>query len=182
MGCSAGESTEYIDVNDLVGLKGQQFIHINARSILHKMSGFRYDFVKDSIGLMGITETWLNDRIPSNQVLLTNFNLIRNDRKTGRGGGTCFFIRSDIGYKISTVPCSNTNVEIQSITLTGEREHQQMKSIEAILIYRPPKGNEKVALRMIHDFMNSIPDLEKNKIIIMGDLNWNLLDKKSFGY
>lgn len=75
-----------------------------------------------------------------------------------------------------------THVEIQSITLTGEREHQQVKSIEAVLICRPPKGNEWVELRMIQEFMSNIPDLEKKEIIILGDLNWNLLDKKSFGY
>lgn len=78
--------------------------------------------------------------------------------------------------------CSNTHVEIQGITLTGERDSQQLKPIEVVLIYRPPKGNENIALQTIHDFMNNINELDKKELIVMGDLNWNLLDKKSIGY
>lgn len=87
-----GEGTEYIDVNELAKLKGLQFVQLNARSIFHKFAGFKHDFVKDCIGVIGITERWLKESMPDSQVSLNNYRLDRNDRKTGRGGGTCLFI------------------------------------------------------------------------------------------
>lgn len=83
----AGDSIEYRDVNDLEKLKGLQFIHVNARSILHKISSFRYDFLKSCMGIIGVSETWLNNLVPDSQVSLPNYSLIRNDRREGRGGG-----------------------------------------------------------------------------------------------
>lgn len=97
------------------------------------------------------------------------------------GGGTCLYIRNDLEYKTSTEVCSNNHIEIQSTTLTGEREGQQLRPIEVVLIYRPPKGNDRRALELIHEFIGKIVDIEKKDLIIMGDLNWNLLNKKGTG-
>lgn len=103
-------------------------------------------------------------------------------KEEGGGGGTCLYIQSDLDYRVNSEVRSNTIVEIQSITLTGQRESQQLKPIEVVLIYRPPKSNDRKALEEIFDFMGKIKDMDKKELIIMGDLNWDLLDKKGVGY
>lgn len=168
-------------MNDLVNLKGLQFIHINARSILHKISGFRHDFLKDCMRIIGVSETWLNSLIPDSLIALRNYSLICNDRNRGREVGTCLYIRNDLDYKINPEVCSNDIIEIQSVTLTGERERQKLRPIEVVLIYRPPRGNDKEAIEFIHNFIGKIGDLDKKGLIILGDLNWNMLNQTGVG-
>lgn len=85
-------------------------------------------------------------------------------------------------YEVTTESWSLKEVEIQSVTLTGERVvGQNMKQIEVILIYRPPRGNDREALRLIFEFISKIHDVEKKDLLIMGDLNWDYLNTQGLG-
>lgn len=77
---------------------------------------------------------------------------------------------------------SDINVEIQNVRLTEEREKQILKPIEVVLIYRPPGGNSRLAREQIKSFIGSISELERKELIIMGDLNWDLLDRNGIGF
>lgn len=102
----------------------------------------------------------------------------------GRGGGTCFYIKHGLSYTCSNDPLSTKDVEIQSISLTGIRENQQqLKEIEVVLIYRPPKGYELRGRELIIDFVKKIRNIDKKReLVLMGDLNWNLGDKSKPGF
>lgn len=78
---------DYIDVGDLIGYKGLQIVHINARSLYHKVDALRNDIFGKHIGILGITETWLKPSVPCSLVSVKGFCLLRNDRVRGRGGG-----------------------------------------------------------------------------------------------
>lgn len=53
-----------------------------------------------------------------------------------------------------------------------------MKQIEIINIYRPPKGNDKEAMKSILEFIKAIKDLDKKDVLIMGDLNWDYFNTR----
>lgn len=72
-------------------------------------------------------------------------------------------------------------MEIQSITLTGEREGQNLKPIIVVLIYRPPRGQDRKCLDHIMTYLSQLKDIDKNELLIMGDLNWNLEGEEAQG-
>lgn len=130
--------------------------------------------------IIGFTETWLNPQIQNSLLEIENFNLIRNDRLYSRGGGTRLYVRHGISYA-KNAEFSNKLVEMQSITLTGEREKQQLKPITVVLIYRPPRRQDRKCLDYILTYLSEITDSDKNELLIMGDLNWNLEEEGSLG-
>ena len=51
----------------------------------------------NSLGLLAINETRLNETIADNEVSISGYNIVRRDRSlNGRnGGGVCFYVRSN---------------------------------------------------------------------------------------
>ena len=47
-----------------------------------------------------VTETWLNHNIPNESAQIPNFNLLRSDRASGRGGGVAWYIHENIPVKV----------------------------------------------------------------------------------
>lgn len=66
---------DYINVEVLKGYKGLQFLHLNARSLYHKIQALKEDILSDNIGVLGISETWLRASIPDSLVNVRNFVL-----------------------------------------------------------------------------------------------------------
>lgn len=150
-------------------------MQFNIRSIYHKLQTLIYDFVKESIDIIGFCETWLSCSVPDNLVSIPGYRVVRNDREYGRGGGTCFYVKNGLEYVCNMVSVPTRDVEIQNITLTGIRDNQQhLKEIELVLVYRPPKGNDFNGKLAIAEFVNAIKNLDKKELVIMGDFNWNL--------
>lgn len=168
-------------MDELDSRNGLQFVHINARSVFHKLDTLRYEFLRKSIDILGVSETWLNPQINNDMISIPGFDLLRNDRSYGRGGGTCVYIRQGIGFAQGLRSHSDVNIEIQNVTLTGERTNQNLKPIELVLLYRPPKGNDRLACDQIKLFLNGISDLDQKELILMGDLNWDMLEKWGVG-
>lgn len=131
--------------------------------------------------ILGITETWLNDQITDSMISIPDFRVVRNDRLYGRGGGTCIYVRHGINF-IENEKVSNEFVEIQSITLTGERVSQKLKPIIVVLIYRPPRGQDSRCLDYILSYLSRVVANDDNDLLIMGDLNWNMEDESSNGF
>lgn len=168
-------------MNDLEGKKGLQFIYFNARSLCPKLGAIRHDLINKHVGVVGITETWLSDETDS-FVAIPGYQIYRNDRIYGRGGGTCVYIRNDLYSTAGTRSISQKLVEIQNITLTGERgSGHKVKPIEVVLIYCPPRGRDVEAFELIVEFISNITQLENKDLLIMGDLNWDYLDKSNLG-
>ena len=55
---------------------------------------------------VAVTETWLNDEVVDQLIQVNKYNIFRNDRSHGRGGGVCAFVSTDIP---STVPEEKTS-------------------------------------------------------------------------
>lgn len=129
------------------------------------------------------TETWLYDLVSNNMINIDGFDIIRNDRPHKKGGGTCLYVNHRLHYRVCLPNLSQPEVEIQSIMLLGNgNETQTFKPIIIVLIYRPPQGIYKKAKELIENYVNSIPDLNRSELVIMGDLNWDYLDTTNQGW
>jgi len=96
-----------------------------------------------------ITETWLSDNIFDNEILPNGYSIYRNDRNT-RGGGVMLAIKN-------TIPSS----VISPTTFC--------------LVYNPPNSSEEYMLSLF-DYVYSVANLCNNKLILIGDLNFPMID------
>ena len=96
-----------IELNDLktnnfnnVSIQAQltlpSFYLLNARSLLPKIDELTALITTQPVDIVAVTEYWLHNDIENRLVLLNGYNLFRKDRATGRGGGVCVYIKSDI--------------------------------------------------------------------------------------
>ena len=67
--------------------KGFKIVHLNARSLLPKLDSIKHNFTPQTI-ILCFTETWFKPELVLELTQIPNYNLIRNDRKNKRGGGT----------------------------------------------------------------------------------------------
>lgn len=107
------ERKDLFDVEEIQTHKGLQFMHINVRSLYHKMDILKNALCNKSTGILGIIETWLNANIPDWLIQVNGFTSVKNDRLRGRGGGPCLYINNRLNFGKGLDNMSNTDVEIQ---------------------------------------------------------------------
>ena len=140
--------------------RGSKMAIWNARSIKNKMIELKGKI--EEYDIMGITETWLTNK---DNIRINSYNIIRKDRKRGRGGGLCLVIKNNINAKIrDNIKEVKEKMEILAITTNMDD-----KEIDIILIYRNPNLNMKKREWDIV-FGNKRPGIET---IVMGDFNAN---------
>lgn len=177
-----GDGKTSFEVNELCSLKGLQFVHINVRSLYHKVDSLKVDIFSKHVGVVGITETWLHNQIPDELIQVNDFHLIRNNRTRCRGGGTCLYVNDKLDFEVIDCFASNMDIEIQAVQINGDKSEHNHKPIVVILAYRPPSGNNRYACDAIKDYLQSIDNLDKKEVILMGDLNWDYLNTVDIGH
>ena len=60
--------------------KGLHFIHMNARSILYKISELRYIAIRTRAAVITLSETWLDDSVTDSEISINDYCLVRRDR------------------------------------------------------------------------------------------------------
>lgn len=171
---------DYIDNTTLNSYKGLQIIQYNVRSLFHKIDIVRYDFLTPSMDILCFTETWLNESLPDEMISIDNFQLLRNDRSYGRGGGTCIFIKNHIQFENNLNYVNERDVEIQGVHIGGTGLQPQ-KQIVLVVVYRPPRGNSLNACSKIKSYIQNIENIHKKEIVLVGDFNWNVSVDRSIG-
>lgn len=147
--------------------------HMNARS-LNKIF-LPFEILMDSINnfpfsAIGITETWLHENSPE-MFNLSNYEMIRKDRKNGRGGGVAIYINNTFIFKI------RTDIEIEgSESLFIEVSMSKNKNMIIGTIYRPPTSDVDTFINQIDSVLNKISQ-ENKHIYLMGDYNLDLVNK-----
>jgi len=72
-----------------------------------------------------ITETWFTDKQQNSVVSIAGYSLYRRDRKSGKGGGVCAYVRSD-NHCTTFVPDVDTvTINDQHHQLLGQRPVRQ---------------------------------------------------------
>ena len=132
------------------------------------------------VSLCTVSETWLTDKIPNKFIEIDGFNIIRNDRtaltqagsKIKRGGGVLTYISKEIDT-FSIIPNlteSDNNLESQWL----EFKLNKLKPIVVGNCYRPPDGNEELALSKLNSKIEHLLQRPKYEVFILGDFNIDL--------
>ena len=166
-----------IDVAQLASEKGIKMIHINARSLFHKIEDIFSNFCFCDIVV--ITETWLNSSIPSSAISVDGFSVIRQDRYENslkKGGGICIYVNNEFTYeKLENRCVATSDYEMLGIKL----KIQNIKPFYIMGTYRPPAGNMSNYVKWLNDVMEGI-DMVRSELFILGDMNIDYKNMKLF--
>ena len=80
--------------------KNFNVVHINAQSIPAHHSDMLASLDCKNIHAILISESWLKPCLPSTSNSLLGFQLIRNDRARGGGGGVAIYLRPNVPFSI----------------------------------------------------------------------------------
>ena len=146
---------------------------INCQSLRNKKG--KINSLLDSLDLLALSETWLNEDDCSKDYEVDGFKLERRDRTTGeRGGGVGFYIRDTLKYQRMKQIESE---DVESIWIEAERDNGEKLLIG--MFYRPPNVTK--------DWYDSFgKQLEKasnqsSDIVVMGDFNVDIGPKGHAG-
>lgn len=139
--------------------------HLNICSIVPKFYRFKDHLLNSNFDIFGITETWLNDNIPSELIKVDGFNLVRVDRPS-RGGGVAFFLRDNIKYEII-----NTVHEIEQLWILVKYNNM---NFAFGVFYKPPKMKYKQFVDVLEETINVIMQTTDD-IYCFGDVNIDFL-------
>ena len=77
----------------------------NAQSVLNKLQELQAIVYQHSPQIIGIAESWCNSDVGDAELHLQEYNLFRDDRKSGIGGGVMLYIHEGL----LAVPCKVLN-------------------------------------------------------------------------
>lgn len=150
------------------------FCHFNIRSVCTGFDLFSEMISKENFTVIGLSETWLDDRTPDYAIQINDYKLIRNDRQD-RGGGVAFYIKKDIKYKILEAPNSGPIEQLWLSTKVGG------KSLCLGTLYRPPNTNLMLVIDNLETILeNFLPEFDY--VLFGGDFNVDLLNENNSGY
>lgn len=140
--------------------------HFNVRSLVPKFHDLKEHVLKANYDLFFITETWLTRNVPSENISIENYNLIRRDRPLGRAGGVCVFIKNDITYSIIQT-CDSYEQLWLNIKLNRQ-------SYAVGVVYKPPDYNcNNFFTAFEQEISNLIPKYDE--MFCLGDFNIDML-------
>jgi len=76
-------------------VNGLYIIHVNIRSLFHKMDELRAWLTYNKPNIITVSETWLSSQNSDTDISLENYTLFRADRCSG-GGGVITYISSNL--------------------------------------------------------------------------------------
>ena len=92
----------HVETNKVTKSRLPKLALINARSLLPKVDELIANLSVNTVNLVAVTETWLNDDIEDNLVSIRGYNIFRRDRPHRRGGEVCVYLSEHIHAKRRT--------------------------------------------------------------------------------
>lgn len=142
---------------------------INVRSLLSCVEEVWHSITRNNVDLLGLNETWLDGSVADDEVCLSGFSVVRNDRSR-TGGGVALLIANRIPYHPRWDLCLGLveSVWVELFPKSGNR------SVFVCCVYRPPTTSptdffENLLLECEHDCVL------RSRIILMGDFNCDCL-------
>lgn len=152
----------------------------NKMDILHARCQGEKSFREACI--IALSETWLKDSIPDEEVRLDNFTIIRADRTSDsgkeRGGGVCVYVNDRWCNNIKTHDRVCTpDIEMLTVSLRPYYLPREFSTLVISCVYIPPGANTNAAAELaaqnVHVMLNKYPGAP---VFIMGDFNSCKLD------
>ena len=170
--------------------KGIHLVHMNVRSLgdVKKIDSLKLQIGNSKAHIVGISESWLNESIPSSLLTVNSYNLSRLDRQWGegdvevkRGGGVAVYWKSSLQvseHKYAKFNRSSKDSEVLWLSLNQDN----IRPILMLNVYRPPQGDCKKFCKYIQDSIHEANLKDNTEIYIMGDFNVDYLDKRNKDY
>ena len=166
----------------LIPTKGLTFFHLNIQAVTNKLDQIKLmisesikDRKKNNI-IFCFSETHLNSNWSDKELEIKEFHLIRKDRTYASGGGILIYIPKSIDFQHrNDFLTQENNCPIECIWL--EFKHTNSKPFLMAIMYQP--GNNTIWRNSLK-YMLDTADNEHKEFIILGDLNTNFQDKRSY--
>ena len=149
--------------------RGFKLASLNITSLRKHIDELRVLLADNSLDVLSINETRLDDSVTDNEVHIPGYDIIRRDREyNGRfGGGVCIYVRSTINYSLrpdlSVAHLENVCVEIRK---------PRSKPFLITTWYRPPNSSTEIFSHF--ETLVGKLDAENIEFYLMGDFNCNL--------
>ena len=119
------------------------------------------------IDILCVCETWLNSSVNYKFINIPNFKIIRYD--TGRGGGSCIFVRDHLSVTLLS-PDVDRMEGVDDVWV--QIQHRKFASFIVGCVYRHPKAGAPSFLYLSEIF--KIICLKNKPVFILGDFNDDL--------
>lgn len=152
-----------------------RIVHLNVRSLSPKFSGFLDFFAEMEATVFCISESWLNDSIPTESISVPGYKCHRSDRAT-RAGGLLMYVRGNLkSESLALVPDLNyVNFEQLWVMVTLPSKCK----LAVAVVYRP----REVSVQCLGDLDTMIRYIQLNitsRIVVTGDFNIDMLPTAS---
>ena len=137
-------------------------VHYNIQSLTKKLDIIESELC--NFDIICLTETWLDDRTPNNNLSLTQYNLYRRDRVGDNHGGICMYVKQNI-YSRRRQDLELPNIECVWVEISAHNKKYLIGTF-----YRPPNSTNDVLLS-IEDLIALSYDTNIQNILITGDFN-----------
>ena len=143
----------------------------NVMSLAPKIDELRYYITYSNLDLVCLTETWLQEHIYNNVVAISDFNLLRRDRKDRQHGGVCIYIRDSIQFSLLD-DLSEPSFEVIWVKIRPDRLPRGFSNVIVGTVYHPPSSNNLAMLNYLWNCLSSIESKYSNcGILLLGDFN-----------
>ena len=148
-------------------------MHLNCRSIAHKIPEINELLGYIPVSVLALTETWLNNEL-ADTINIPHYQLIHKAKQSGRCGGVGLLIKQDITYQNYDTAALGPEPKTYECIFARIPLTAGNGSCLVGAIYRSPGTNlEEFCVEM--DLLMSKIEMKEKHIILMGDFNIDLL-------
>ena len=124
---------------------------------------------KNTIQILGLTETRLDDRIDDNNISINNYTLFRRDKNHERHTGVAAYVHNTISNQVRR-RLDLEYKEVESLWL--EVKHEKNTPLLICFLYRNPIASAEWQIQF-QNMIDNIPDTN-HELLILGDFNIDL--------
>ena len=159
-------------LNSIPNERGFKIAFLNIVTLPGKIGEFRHIVCNNNIDLIAFNETRQDRSIPDGLLDIDGYEVIKKDRSRN-GGAVCIYLRNSINFKVRS---DFISIELKAVCLEITKPHS--KPFFVTTIYRPPNATVEF-FDHLEKLIKQIDD-ENKEMYILGDLNCNLLEEKTF--
>ena len=154
--------TKYPD-NFIAGL-------LNVNGLRNKFIEIHSLLCKESLNVLGLCETKIDDSFPDAQFHIENYQLYRKDRNS-RGGGLLLYVQGNMPHRrrLDLEVTTETTIEHIVLELIMKKE-----KVFIVLAYRPPSHPVEPLTALLSCVIDKCL-IECKTVYVMGDLNVNCI-------
>ena len=149
-------------------VKGVGICFLNIRSVYNKMGHLLHYINTNNIVIAAVAETWLHHDIKTSELFVKNYRIYRLDRADKAGGGVAFLVKNNVHSEVCNTLLT-TDIECLQVSV----KVGLAKTMQIIVIYRPPSGNIENFIVSFANLLNNI-DYVECPTVIVGDFNIDL--------